>query len=341
MRQGAVTRRLLALAVLVSALLVAAWADGALAQGNPFAPGARPQAQPQTQAATQAAAPAAGGWFADVQRQVNRQLNQRLAEINKGSPAALLVGALLAFAYGVFHAAGPGHGKMLVVSYFIGRDSHPWRGALMGSQIALVHVGGAIVLALIATAIMTGAAPPSPEDMREVKLASYAAVAAIGAWMFVSVLRGKGHVHFHAHHDEHGHGHGHGHGHEHGHAHDRGHDRDRARGHARDKGQGRSSAMVSLVAGAVPCTGAVLVLIYCIANGIPATGLGLVLMIGLGMAVTLTVFGLFGMFARRRALAFAARGEQAERPARWRRGLDLIGPGLILGLGVALFVGAY
>ena len=330
MRQGAVTRRLLALAVLLSSLLAAAWADGALAQGNPFAPGARPQAQPQ--AATPAAAPASGGWFADVQRQVNRQLNQRLAEINKGSSAALLFGALIAFAYGVFHAAGPVHGKMLVVSYFIGRDAHPWRGALMGSQIALVHVGGAIVMALIATAIMTGAAPPSAEDMREVKLASYAGVALIGAWMFVSVLRGKGHAHFHAHHDhDHGHAHdrGHAHGHGHGHAH----------GHA--KGQGRSSAMVSLVAGAVPCTGAVLVLIYCIANGIPATGLGLVLMIGLGMAVTLTGFGLFGMFARRRALAFAARGEKPGRPARWRRGLDLIGPGLILGLGVALFIGAY
>jgi ABC-type nickel/cobalt efflux system permease component RcnA len=336
MRQGAVTRAIAAAALLLLALLgAAAFTDGARAQGNPFAPGARPQAQPQTQAAPAAAAPAAGGWFADVQRQVNRQLNQRLAEINKGSPAALLVGALLAFAYGVFHAAGPGHGKMLVVSYFIGRDSHPWRGALMGSQIALVHVGGAIVMALIATAIMTGAAPPSPEDMREVKLASYAAVAAIGAWMFAGVLRGKGHAHFHPHHGEHGHGHehDHGHGHEHGHGH--GH------GHAQDKGQGRSSAMVSLVAGAVPCTGAVLVLIYCIANGIPATGLGLVLMIGLGMAVTLTGFGLFGMFARRRALAFAARGEGPERPARWRRGLDLIGPGLILGLGVALFIGAY
>jgi nickel/cobalt exporter len=332
MRQGAVTRRLFARAAMLAALLfAAALADGALAQGNPFAPGARPQAQPQ--AAPQAAAPASGGWFADLQRQVNRQLNQRLAEINKGSPMALLAGALLAFAYGVFHAAGPGHGKMLVVSYFIGRDAHPWRGALMGSQIALVHVGGALVLALIATAIMTGAAPPSPEDMREVKLASYAAVAAIGAWMFVSVLRGKGHAHFHPHHDDRGHGHDHEHGHGHAHRHDR--------GHARDKGQGRSSAMVSLVAGAVPCTGAVLVLIYSIANGIPATGLGLVLMIGLGMAVTLTGFGLFGMFARRRALAFAARGEKAERPARWRRGLDLIGPGLILGLGVALFIGAY
>ncbi len=313
MQKGAMTGRIAALLLLLGLALAAAPSPGALAQGNPFSPGSRPQAEQARPAAPQAAL--GGGWFADMQRHVNRQLNQRLAEINKGSPAALFIGALFAFAYGVFHAAGPGHGKMLVVSYFIGRDAHPWRGALMGTQIALVHVGGAVIIAVIATALMTGTAPPSPEDMRDVKLASYAAVAAIGAWMFMSVLRGGGHAHHH--HHDHGHDHAHG------------------------KSEGRSSAMVSLVAGAVPCTGAVLVLIYCIANGIPLVGLALVLLIGFGMAVTLTGFGLAGMFARRRALAFAARGERPERPARWRRALDLVGPGLILGLGVALFVGAY
>jgi ABC-type nickel/cobalt efflux system permease component RcnA len=317
-------------ALILLAALLFTLAPPAQAQGNPFSPGSRPQTeQAKPPASPQAAAPAPAApadswsnWFAGIQRQVNRQLNQRLAEINKGSPTALLLGAALAFAYGVFHAAGPGHGKMLVVSYFIGRDARPWRGALMGGQVALVHVGGAIIVALIALAVMAGAAPPSPEDMRGVKLTSYAAVAAIGAWLFVSVLRGGGHLH--AHHD---HGHGHDHAHDHGHAH--------------AKGQGLSAAMVSLAAGAVPCTGAVLVLIYCIANGIPLMGLLLVLLIGLGMAVTLTGFGLFGMLARRQALALAARGEKPGRPARWRRALDLAGPGLILGLGVALFIGAY
>ncbi len=316
MRQDAVILRAAFLALLLALIAApAAWA-----QGNPFAPGSKPQAAPAQQTAP-AAAPSAslgGSWFAELQRQVNRQLNQRLAEINKGSPVALLIGAAFAFVYGVFHAAGPGHGKMLVVSYFIGRDAHPLRGALMGGQIALVHVGGAVIVAIIATAIMTGTAPPSPEDMRGVKLASYASVAAIGAWLLASVLRG-GDGHLHAHQD-------------HGHA---GHD------HAHGKSQGRSSVMVSLAAGAVPCTGAVLVLIYCIANGIPVVGLGLVLLIGLGMAVTLTGFGLAGMVARRRTLAFAQRGGKAERPTRWRRALDLAGPSLILALGVALFIGAY
>jgi hypothetical protein len=48
------------------------------------------------------------------------------------------------------------------------------------------------------------------------------------------------------------------------------------------------------------------------------------------------------MFARRRTLAFAARGgEESARAARWRRGLNLLGPVLIVGIGVLLFIEAW
>ena len=311
-------------AIVLAAMLAAMCFAGekAAAQGNPFSPGAKPaETAAPAQAAPSAASLTGGGYFADLQRQVSKQLNQRLSEINRGSPSAVLIGVALAFLYGVFHAAGPGHGKVVVMSYFLGRDAHPWRGVLMGGQIALVHVGGAIVIAVLATLILTGAGPPSVEDMREVKLASYAAVAAIGAWLLIAELSGQGHAHHH----------------DHGHAHDHGRD------HAHDHGQDnrRGGIALSLVAGAVPCTGAVLVLLYAIANNIPVLGLVLVLMIGLGMAATLAGFGLVGMFARRRALAYAKRGEKQERPARWRRVLDLGAPVLIVLLGVALFIGAY
>lgn len=101
--------------------------------------------------------------------------------------------------------------------------------------------------------------------------------------------------------------------------------------------------MAALVAGAVPCTGAVLVLIFCIANGMPLLGLVLVLLIGAGMAATLAGFGLVGMVARRRALAFAGGGSagidtETGRVAWWRRGLDLLGPALIIAVGVYLFL---
>jgi ABC-type nickel/cobalt efflux system permease component RcnA len=270
-------RTLIALAVLVAALLLAA---GEATAANPFAEGSKPATDSQASAST-----GLGAWVVGVQRRVNRELSQRMADARTGSPVAVLIGAALSFLYGVFHAAGPGHGKVVTMSYFLGRDANPWRGVLMGGQIALTHVGGAILLAIVATMAMSGAASQSFEDLRWVKLVSYAAVSGIGLWLLVDRLRGgSGHGC-----DDHAHGHRHDHGHHHGHG-------------------ARGGLMAAMVAGAVPCTGAVLVLLYCIANGVPLLGLGFVLLIGLGMAATLAGFGLIGMFARRRALAFAGAG---------------------------------
>ncbi|MCK6454747.1 MAG: hypothetical protein L6R19_28470 [Alphaproteobacteria bacterium] len=307
-------------------LLAALLAAGHDARANPFAPGSKPPPEAPAAGSMSVGAPSTGfgAWMAELQRRVNKQLVQRMADVTTGSPVAVMIGAALSFLYGVFHAAGPGHGKVVTMSYFLGRDARPWRGVLMGGQIALVHVGGAILLAIAATLWMSGAAAPSVEDMRWVKLVSYAAVTAIGLWLFVQAVRGNAHCH-----------HDHGHGHDHG-------QHDHVHGH--DHGAQRSGLAAALVAGAVPCTGAVLVLVYCVGQGVPLLGLAFVLMIGLGMAATLTGFGLIGMVARRRTLALAARGgggAEDRRALRWRRGLDLLGPSLIVGVGLLLFVEAY
>jgi len=316
---------------LIAFLVLVLLGLGLPALANPFAPGTKP---PSEKAVEAAVAPAGGisGWIAETQRTVNRALNQSMADLKTGSPRAILIGAALCFLYGVFHAAGPGHGKVITMSYFLSRDAQAWRGVLMGTQIALTHVGGAILLAVIATVAMQGAASPSVEDLRWVKLLSYAAVIGIGLWLLQDRLRGgTGECTLDHGHGDHGHVHGPGCGHHHAH------------GHGHEK-PARGGLMAALVAGAVPCTGAVLVLIFCIANGMPLLGLVLVLLIGAGMAATLAAFGLVGMFARRRALAFAGGGGAGIDPATgqvspWRRGLDLIGPALIVAVGVYLFLG--
>jgi nickel/cobalt exporter len=47
---------------------------------------------------------------------------------------------LLSFAWGVLHAVGPGHGKMVVASYFVARRERWVKGVLFGSLISLVKV---------------------------------------------------------------------------------------------------------------------------------------------------------------------------------------------------------
>ena len=63
------------------------------------------------------------------------------------SPKHLSVaGLVIAFLYGIFHALGPGHGKTVIVGYFLGRGGSIRRGVAMAGWIALSHVVGAVTV---------------------------------------------------------------------------------------------------------------------------------------------------------------------------------------------------
>jgi ABC-type nickel/cobalt efflux system permease component RcnA len=81
------------------------------------------------------------------QREANRLIATHMRAIRDGeSSLPLVIGAGLAFLYGVVHALGPGHGKLVVVSYFLSREAQIGRGLLMGLQIAVFHVISAMVV---------------------------------------------------------------------------------------------------------------------------------------------------------------------------------------------------
>ena len=71
-----------------------------------------------------------------------------------GADSALLAGLAFAALFGFVHAFMPGHGKVALVSYYLG---HPARilGSLFTSAILiLTHVGSAIVLVLAGFAVL-------------------------------------------------------------------------------------------------------------------------------------------------------------------------------------------
>ena len=96
---------------------------------------------------------------------------------------------LLAFAYGVLHALGPGHGKVVVVSYFLSRDAQIMRGFLMGLQIAVFHVLSAAVVVALADLVLRQAFGGAPAEVAGVRLASYGLIALIGCSMLVQAVR--------------------------------------------------------------------------------------------------------------------------------------------------------
>ena len=311
----------------VLALLCAGWlfALPALAQTNPLT--GRPA--PQAEQAQPARAPASAGLLAraaremfQLQARMNKALAGQMRAIRDGDGLAAIAGSLaagmlLAFLYGALHVAGPGHGKAVIVSYFLGREAKVSRGLWLGLQIAATHVVAAIVLVWVADVALRQAFGGTPAELRAVQAVSYGAILVIGLhmlWQAVRRLRGQQVAELCDHH-----GHSHADPHNHGHEHD--HGREQAR-----------QGVLSFAVGLVPCTGATLVMLYALANGIVYAGIVMVLAIGFGMAAAMAIIGIATILARRAALARIPGGRSGN--SRWAGALQSLA-----GLAIALLGG--
>jgi ABC-type nickel/cobalt efflux system permease component RcnA len=271
----------------------------------------------------------AGRTFVKLQRDVNRAINSQLVAIRRGEePLALWLGVGIAFLYGVAHALGPGHGKAVVASYFLSREATVLRGAVMGGQIAFAHVISAIVIVTAVHLLLQQSFATPVEEMRALRLASYGIITVIGLAMLIGEARRLRRAGEPAHGHDHDHDHDHGHdqagcaacGHTHGHSH----------------GQG---GLLSLAVGLVPCSGAVLILVYALANGIIVAGVLMTLAIAVGMGLTLAALGIASVYVRRGAIRVSGRAPGGGNRV-LRHALALGGPLFITGLGAALFVGS-
>lgn len=332
---------LLALAVPVFAGEGTAPRDAPMASGppavNPLTGATPPAGNPLTGKAAPATPPRSATsvperWWDEIgramrnlQREASRRIARQMAAIAEGkTPGALLVGMALAFLYGVLHTLGPGHGKTVAASYFLANDARFGRGAWMGVKIAITHVIAAVALVWLADVTFRKLMGGAPTEVRVLQQASYAAIAAVGAWMLVRALRrarsGGGPT---CAPDHHGSGHGHPHHHDH------------ATPLADESSAKRQQSLLAFAAGLAPCTGALLIMLYALANGIVLAGILLVICISAGMALTIAAIGAFCILARRIAL----RTMQADSPRRrWlTTGIEVLGALAILALGALLF----
>ena len=91
----------------------------------------------------------------DIQRRANADIASYMNAIESGTDlGAFLFGLAIAFAYGAIHAFGPGHGKFLIVSYFLGQEARVMRGVAMAIQIAVVHVIAAVIVVWVADTVL-------------------------------------------------------------------------------------------------------------------------------------------------------------------------------------------
>lgn len=251
-------------------------------------------------------------WAVEGQRQFQNALARGLRAVKAGEPGAL--GSLLTvcFAYGFFHAAGPGHGKMLVGGYGVARRVAAMR--LAGIALAASLAQALTAVALVGAGVLVfDLTREAMTDLADVWLerASYAAIGLIGIWLFwrgVRALRLAQPAHSHDdHHHHHDHDHSGGTCSQCGHAH----------GPTPEQAAQVHSLREALilVAGIAirPCTGALFVLILCWRFGIFGAGVLGALTMGLGTA-TVTVTAALGSVLLREGI-LAGGGTLAHRLA--------------------------
>ncbi len=228
------------------------------------------------------------------------------------SPQAMIWALLLSFSYGVLHTLGPGHGKAVIVSYFVGQGGSLQRGLRMGGQIAIFHVLSAVLLVIVTDTVVRQIGGSTERNYHVVQLISYGAITLLGGWMLRQTFTQKT---------------------KHPMASsavvlppDQTPDAllypslsqqiqssvpPAKRQTPSQQGDQNSwiscsclscedansvSGWLALAVGAVPCSGALLVLLYGLANGLLWQSVAMVLAISTGMAMTLACIGMIAIF---------------------------------------------
>jgi nickel/cobalt exporter len=100
---------------------------------------------------------------------------------------ASLIG--LSFAYGIFHAAGPGHGKAVISSYMIANEVELRRGVVISFISAFVQ--GVVAVALVGGAwlVLRGTGITLTAATHAMEIASFVMVILFGCWLLLRKLR--------------------------------------------------------------------------------------------------------------------------------------------------------
>lgn len=349
-------------AVVAAVLLLAAGiVDAVLAQTGPFGV-PRPSGSP---------APAPDGfigWLFAKQAEFYRAMSGTIrAAKSDGSAVLTLFG--ISFLYGIFHAAGPGHGKAVISSYMVANEETWRRGVVLSFASAMLQAVVAVAIVGVAAVLLNATARQMCDAERVIEITSYALIALLGArlvWVkgrgFLNAARSMSrplaavgaavtpkHDHDHKHDQHHGDRHHQDHAHDHRHQdhahHHHGGEHAAAWGHAHGPepedlagpgGWHRGLAAIVAV-GLRPCSGAILVLVFALAQGLFWAGVVATFVMGLGTAITVAAIATLAVGAKSLAKRFAS--SRAGYGMLALRGIEVGAAVLVLAFGTLLLAG--
>ena len=242
------------------------------------------------------------GWIFAKQAEFYRMMSGTIrAAKADGSAAYTLMG--ISFLYGIFHAAGPGHGKAVISSYLVANNETWRRGVVLSFASALLQAVVAIAIVGIAAVLLNATAKTMGNAVRVIEIVSYALIVLIGLRLLWVKGRALLHLLRPGAHDHHGHGHAHDHGHDHHHDDE---EEASAWGHAHApepaelKGPHwlRRGLTAIVAVGLRPCSGAIIVLVFALAQGLFWIGAASTFVMGLGTAITVATIATIAVGAR-------------------------------------------
>lgn len=209
-------------------------------------------------------------FFSDLVRTVTiwqMQLKQKMSHHvrlfkKEGKIRPLLPLFLLAFTYGSIHAAGPGHGKGIAMAYVLAQGRSYSTGILLGSLIALVHAGSAILLVIILRFALERALSSNLDAVSHItQIVSYGLITLIGFIIFLTSLPDWFNK--------------------------------KTAYPAENKNKiykiASNPFTAALAIGVVPCPGVIMILLFCLSLEQMVLGLLLAFIVSCGMALTITV----------------------------------------------------
>ena len=284
------------------------------------------------------------GWLQEQQRSFYGALTAALGALRTDWTAFWVLGGL-SFLYGVFHAAGPGHGKVVISSYMLANENQLRRGIGLSVLSSLLQSLVAIAFVLVAAGLLGMTSLAMGDAANWIGIASYALVALLGLWLVARKVFGwgdhhhhhddddrlaqKAHAHLHDEHHHHHHDHhDHDHAHEHGHAH--------VVTPQATAGSLREQMGVVLAVGLRPCSGALVVLVFALSQGLLVAGIAAVLLMGAGTAITVASLAAIAVSAKGLARRIGGADNAVTGAIVWW--LELLGAVAVLGFGVLLLI---
>jgi len=240
-------------------LLVLLGASTVQAQ-NPFQSSKPRESEEQTAAKRPSLLVGISIWQGELRQQMAELVRRAKNEGVLGPLAALLA---LAFGYGVLHAAGPGHGKVVAMTLILSRKASVRAGVLFGFGIAAVHglSGTLSVLALYAI-LEVGVSGSLAKVTTVTQVVSFGLISILGLGILFVNMRA---LLFAVRQRE-----------------------EPRQDHA--AASDRPLVPWAVAVGIVPCPGVTMVLLFCLSMDALLLGLFLAACISLGMALTISAF---------------------------------------------------